>query len=118
MKAEGYESRALTAAGTHPRRWAEARRMNALSLHVDDSVNEHHDMHALRCLAARIGLSLGTAAQAQTHEFGDWTIACDNTRHCEALGYQSMESGSAAVVLWLSRDAGPNAPVSIQLGHR
>ena len=72
-------------------------------------------MHLSRILPALLGLTLCTAAQGQVHIFTDWAIACDNTRHCEALGYQSTESGSAPVMLWLSRDAGPNAPVSIQL---
>jgi len=42
-------------------------------------------------------------------------VACDNTRHCEAVAYQSEESDSAPVVLWLSRDAGPDAPVRVQV---
>lgn len=66
-------------------------------------------------MAALLGLTLLASAHGQTHVFKDWAIACDNTRHCEAMGYQSDESGSGPVVLWMSRDAGPDAPVSIQL---
>jgi len=54
------------------------------------------------------------AAQAQVHQFKDWAMACDNRRHCEAIAYQSDESGSAPVTMWLSRDAGPHARVHIQ----
>lgn len=72
-------------------------------------------MKLFKCFAPVLGLALWTSAQGQVHEFKDWAIACDNTRHCEALGYQSLESDSNAVMLWLSRDAGPNAPINIQL---
>lgn len=65
--------------------------------------------------AAFLAIALLGAAHAQTHVFKDWAVACDNTRHCEAVAYQSDESESAPVVLWLSRDAGPHAPVHIQV---
>jgi hypothetical protein len=65
----------------------------------------------LSVLSAICGLS---AARAQVHEFKDWAMACDNLRHCEAIAYQSEESGSAPVTMWLSRDAGPHAQVRIQ----
>ncbi|MCV2364784.1 DUF1176 domain-containing protein [Paucibacter sp. DJ1R-11] len=68
---------------------------------------------------ALLALFALSAAQAQSltqvHEFKDWAIACDNRRHCEAIAYQSEESGSAPVTMWLSRDAGPHARVYIQL---
>ena len=60
-----------------------------------------------------------SSAQAQSltqvHEFKDWAMACDNRRHCEAIAYQSEESGSEPVTMWLSRDAGPHSRVHIQL---
>lgn len=65
--------------------------------------------------AAFLAIALLGAAHAQTHVFKDWAVACDNTRHCEAVAYQSDESESAPVVLWLSRDAGPHATVHIQV---
>ena len=67
---------------------------------------------------ALLALFALSAAQAQiqtsVHEFKDWAMACDNRRHCEAIAYQSEESGSAPVTMWLSRDAGPHARVHIQ----
>ena len=65
--------------------------------------------------AAFLAIALLGIAHAQTHVFKDWAVACDNTRHCEAVAYQSDDSESAPVVLWLSRDAGPNAAVHIQI---
>jgi hypothetical protein len=71
-------------------------------------------MPHLPWIAALLGLTVG-AAHAQSFTFKDWAMACDNTRHCEAVAYQSEESGSAPVVLWLVRDAGPQAQVRIQI---
>ena len=65
-----------------------------------------------------IALTLGalaSMAHAQVFNFKDWAVACDNTRHCEAVAYQNEESDSQPVVLWLSRDAGPDAPVHVQV---
>lgn len=75
-------------------------------------------MQTTICASALLALSALSAAQAQSltqvHEFKDWAMACDNRRHCEAIAYQSDESGSAPVTMWLSRDAGPHARVHIQ----
>ncbi|MBV7539025.1 DUF1176 domain-containing protein [Duganella sp. sic0402] len=57
-----------------------------------------------------LGALLFAGAQAGEFVHKDWAVACDNTRHCEAVGYQDMEQG-APVTLWLGRDAGGNAPV-------
>ena len=54
------------------------------------------------------------AASAGHFTFTDWEVACDNTRHCEAVGYQA-EGDTPAVLLWLGRDAGPTAPVSARI---
>jgi len=67
-----------------------------------------------RLLALGAALSLTTAAQAQQFTFKDWAVACDNTRHCEAVGYQ-REDAELPVTLWLARDAGGNAPVAVRL---
>ena len=45
----------------------------------------------------------------------DWEVACDNTRACEAVGFQSEEGGSAPVSLWLGRPAGPQGAVTAKL---
>ena len=75
-------------------------------------------MRTTICASAFLALFALSSAQAQSltqvHEFKDWAMACDNRRHCEAIAYQSDESGSAPVTMWLSRDAGPHARVHIQ----
>jgi len=43
--------------------------------------------------------------------YQDWAIACDNTRRCEAVGYQAENADTAPVLLHLTRQAGPGAPV-------
>jgi len=66
-------------------------------------------------VVAALGLPL--AAQAQSLDSKDWTLACDNTRTCRAAGY-SVEGSALPVSLLLARAAGPNAPVygELQLG--
>lgn len=62
-------------------------------------------------------LALAGASTAEAVRFGakDWEVACDNTRRCEAVGYQTDESGSAPVALWLGRDAGAGAALEAKL---
>jgi hypothetical protein len=47
--------------------------------------------------------------------FRDWAVACDNTGHCEAIGYTSDSDSSAPAALRLARDAGPATPVEARL---
>ncbi|WP_296511264.1 DUF1176 domain-containing protein [Rhodoferax sp.] len=72
-------------------------------------------MHPLKPTAFLSALALCGWAQAQVFTYKDWAVACDNTRHCEAVAYQSEDSASEPVVLWLARDAGPDAPVRVQV---
>lgn len=72
-------------------------------------------MHCIPHTAALSLLALAGMAHAQAFVYKDWAVACDNTRHCEAVAYQSEDAASEPVVLSLSRDAGPNAPVRVQL---
>lgn len=46
--------------------------------------------------------------------YGDWALACDNTGHCIAAGYQSS-ANPAPISLAFSRDAGADAAVSAHL---
>jgi hypothetical protein len=55
------------------------------------------------------------AAQGHTQVFKDWSVACNNIRHCEATGAQPDNSTSEPVVLWLARDAGPATPLKARL---
>ena len=45
----------------------------------------------------------------------DWGLQCDNTRTCRAAGYQSESGDSDPVSLLLTRKAGPDAAVEVQL---
>ncbi|MGX9728609.1 MAG: DUF1176 domain-containing protein [Candidatus Electronema sp. VV] len=44
----------------------------------------------------------------------DWELACDNTRTCRAAGYQA-NGDERLVSMLLTREAGPNTPVSMEL---
>lgn len=92
-----------------------------------------------RCLPALV-LAVSALATTQSHAAdgvkplsltqGRWMLVCDNTRHCEAAGFDGDEplddeedEGSRkdrstyrrGVVLWLSRDGGPSAPLEVAL---
>jgi hypothetical protein len=49
-----------------------------------------------------------------TFSHKDWELACDNTRTCRAAGYHAEDDGPNATIL-LTRTAGPNQPVTVQL---
>ncbi|WP_332856406.1 DUF1176 domain-containing protein [Duganella sp. S19_KUP01_CR8] len=67
--------------------------------------------------AALAAAASAGAAAADGARFGikDWEVACDNTRRCEAAGFQSDESESLPVSLWLGRDAGAAAVLEAKL---
>lgn len=48
-------------------------------------------------------------------QHNDWALQCDNTRTCRAVGYQSGSGESEPVSLRLTRDAGPDTPVLVDL---
>lgn len=66
-------------------------------------------MTLLRWPALALALVSG-AAGAGHFTFQDWEVACDNTRRCEAAGYQ-REDQFPPIVLWLARAPGADAPV-------
>jgi hypothetical protein len=55
------------------------------------------------------------AARSGVQTFQDWAVACDNTRHCEATGFQREEDFDFPVSLWLARDAGASKPTHARL---
>lgn len=57
----------------------------------------------------------GSSASAAHFTIKDWEVACDNTRACEAVGYQADEGDSAPVALWLGRPAGASGAVAAKL---
>ena len=75
---------------------------------------------ARRLLALLIVLAAASARAADppaADVFKDWIVGCDNTRHCEAVGYEAEDAARDGVVaLWIGRDAGPGAPVQARIG--
>ncbi|HEX7686231.1 MAG TPA: DUF1176 domain-containing protein, partial [Burkholderiaceae bacterium] len=75
---------------------------------------------ARRLLALSIVLAATSARAADppaADVFKDWIVGCDNTRHCEAVGYEAEDAAQDGVVaLWIGRDAGPGAPVRARIG--
>jgi hypothetical protein len=65
-------------------------------------------------VAAALAL-VGATAGAAHFTIKDWELACDNTRACEAVGYQADEGDSFPVALWLGRPAGPAGAVAAKL---
>lgn len=62
---------------------------------------------ATALLALAANGAAATAAGAPGHFiFRDWEVACDNTRRCEAVGYQADSGGKAPAALLISRDPG------------
>ena len=65
---------------------------------------------AILALAAA---SLVVAPVPKEVQFGDWTVACDNGRHCDALA-MPPEDGSDEWTFYVARGAAPGAPPSIE----
>lgn len=55
------------------------------------------------------------AASAGEFSYKDWAVACDNTRRCEAVGFQRDSVGEEPVALYLQRDAGPGQSAFLTL---
>lgn len=77
--------------------------------------------------AAAIGMvALATSAAAEAtpphpssvHVFGNWAVACDNGLRCEAVSMQPEEFETAETGLVVTREAGPDAAVTVTLAHR
>ena len=62
---------------------------------------------------APCALAISAAAQGLHFSFGDWEVACDNTRTCRMAGYQEGFDGPTVSVL-LTRKGGAGAAVT---GH-
>ena len=66
-------------------------------------------------LVAHASLGAARPPVPVQQKYGDWTVACDNLRNCSAQGYRVQDAGGAQAGLWLSRDAGPQGAVHVQL---
>lgn len=56
-----------------------------------------------------------SASKTVSFSHKDWALQCDNTRTCRAVGYQSESGDSDPVSMLLTRKAGPDEPVEVQL---
>lgn len=87
----------------------------ALAGQHDEFGSLHHWLALLLTLALVGAVPPSNAGQSPpvSFEHHDWELRCDNTRTCRAAGYQ--EEGEWAVSMLVSRAAGPNAPVQVQV---
>lgn len=82
--------------------------------------NRNSPVQALSALLAMFAIAaLSPSAWAATPRglyftYGDWELACDNTRTCRAAGYHSDRDQQTISVL-LTRPAGPRQPVTGEL---
>ncbi|WP_447776325.1 DUF1176 domain-containing protein [Variovorax boronicumulans] len=72
------------------------------------------------CVAAALllgALSVGAAEKKELLSFShnDWELVCDNTRTCRAAGYQADGGEHQQVSMLITRVAGPNTALDIQL---
>ncbi|MFD1191131.1 DUF1176 domain-containing protein [Phenylobacterium conjunctum] len=65
----------------------------------------------LAAAVAVVGL-MGGRAEAASASFKDWTVVCDNVRHCTAFGFASYEDDTLGY-LRLERDGVAGAPVRL-----
>jgi hypothetical protein len=74
------------------------------------------------CVLAALSVNLASAQAVEKGAHGavrfehkDWALQCDNTRTCRAVGYQAEGSDSEPVSILLTREAGPDSPVRVDL---
>jgi hypothetical protein len=89
--------------------------MLSSSLQLMSSPMTRHSFRTALLLTAFCAPGLHAAEHRQLRfEHKDWELACDNTRTCRAAGYQADDAETGVSVL-LTRDAGPDQPVRLQL---
>jgi hypothetical protein len=49
--------------------------------------------------------------------FGNWTVACDNRRHCEAIGLPSPDGDETEGVLYVERGPAPKAKPKVEINN-
>lgn len=88
----------------------------ALAGSTDAFRSLHHRRPQLLTLALLSAISLAHAAEAAPASFQhkDWDLQCDNTLACRAAGYQEEGEGLPVSML-VTRAAGPNTPVKVQV---
>jgi hypothetical protein len=73
-----------------------------------------HLTYLMLAASATVGAYPRSDLPSTTFEHKDWELACDNTRTCRAAGYHEEDEEPNATIL-LTRAAGPNQPVKVEL---
>lgn len=71
--------------------------------------------YALLVAGAAAGAYPRSDLPSISFEHKDWELACDNTRTCRAAGYHPEDDDAPNATILLTRIAGPNQPVTVQL---
>lgn len=71
-------------------------------------------IYALLLTSTCVGAAPRTDLPSISFSHKDWELVCDNTRTCRAAGYHPEGDEPNATIL-LTRAAGPNQPITIQL---
>lgn len=72
----------------------------------------HFGATAAVAITSTMLLSSVNVHAATTFDSQDWQVACDNTRTCRLVGYQSDNSIEFPVSVMLTREAGSNAQIN------
>lgn len=70
---------------------------------------------ALRLASAAVGAYASSDLPFIAFDHKDWELACDNTRTCRAAGYTAEDNDAPNATILLTRAAGPNRTVTVQL---
>lgn len=70
---------------------------------------------ALLAASAAAGASPRSDLPSISFDHIDWQLACDNTRTCRAAGYHPEDDDTPNATILLTRAAGPNQAVTVQL---
>lgn len=65
--------------------------------------------------AAALASLMSSAALADSGSFGEWSVVCDNTRACVALGFGELGQMGSAGHIAISRGAEPDAAATARL---
>jgi hypothetical protein len=65
--------------------------------------------------AAAAGAYARSDRPSISFDYKDWELACDNTRTCRAAGYHTEDDDTPNATILLTRAAGPDQAVSVQL---
>lgn len=74
-----------------------------------------HFTSALLCISTAAGAYPRSDLPSLSFTHKDWELVCNNTRTCRAAGYRTEEDAAPNATVLLTRTAGPNRPVTVEL---